>query len=547
MQPGPPALTNVELPLYLALALGMLVWLRAGRPRPLAPRLWLVLGALFLAALFISSLLAPEFRANALLAALRTASGMALALVVAGIAGRAGSHGVVWLAVALLAGGAVAGALGLAELLAGAVFAWLALFRDAPTVAGPFLRLSGPFDYANQAAMYLEATLPLLLALVAAAWGAGRRLLAVAGAALLVLLTLATLLTFSRTGLVTLILVLAAVALLLRRGTRRQPRLLFAGGALLVLLLVGLQAAASPVFGMRLTSESDNDWYLAAFDTPAELILQAGEERVVSVTVTNEGAFTWHSGVSPEVNLAARWVQPASGRELSARPRWALEQPVRPGESLTMQIPLRAPDASGRYALFWDVVQEHVIWFSAKSGRQATSAVTVIGNAASASAGESGSRAAMGTFEDSWEFAAPIPGRLTLWRAAGQLWRERPLLGVGLDNFRLLYGRSLGAESWNTTIHSNNWYVETLVSAGLLGSVPFFLLLALLATDIVRVLRRPGATVWQAAVAAGLLAFLIHGLLDYFLLFNTTGLLFWLLMGLWLALRPGAERAEVRP
>src|SRR5690606_21128605 len=157
----------------------------------------------------------------------------------------------------------------------------------------------------------------------------------------------------------------------------------------------------------------------------------------------------------------------------------------------------------------------------------ATSAVTVIGSAANSRPGETRASTDTGTFEESWEFAAPIPGRLTLWRTAGQLWWARPLAGVGLDNFRLLYGRPLGAESWNTTIHTNNWYVETLVSSGLLGSLPFFLLLALLVVDIVRVLRGPAATAWQAAVAAGLLAYLIHGFLDYFLLFNATGLLFW--------------------
>jgi hypothetical protein len=40
---------------------------------------------------------------------------------------------------------------------------------------------------------------------------------------------------------------------------------------------------------------------------------------------------------------------------------------------------------------------------------------------------------------------------------------------------------------------------------------------------------------WQTALAAGLLAFYIHGFFDFFLLFNATGLLFWLLTALWLS------------
>jgi membrane-bound metal-dependent hydrolase YbcI (DUF457 family) len=73
------------------------------------------------------------------------------------------------------------------------------------------------------------------------------------------------------------------------------------------------------------------------------------------------------------------------------------------------------------------------------------------------------------------------------------------------------------------------------VSLGLVGSLPFFAWLLLLLIDMGRKLRQPTVTLWQMAIAAGLLAYFIHGLLDYFLLFNTTALLFWLLVGLWLS------------
>jgi TM2 domain-containing membrane protein YozV len=56
---------------------------------------------------------------------------------------------------------------------------------------------------------------------------------------------------------------------------------------------------------------------------------------------------------------------------------------------------------------------------------------------------------------------------------------------------------------------------------------------------MLRTLRRPDLTMWQVALAAGLLAFFIHGFLDFFLLFNATGLLFWLLAGLWLSEKRG--------
>jgi O-antigen ligase len=111
-----------------------------------------------------------------------------------------------------------------------------------------------------------------------------------------------------------------------------------------------------------------------------------------------------------------------------------------------------------------------------------------------------------------------------------------PVLGIGLDNFRLRYGEVLGFNQWNESIHANNWYIETVVSVGLAGAVPFFLWLGLLVWEMAVGIRERPAQLWLAAVAAGLLAYLFHGLLDYFLLFNSTGLLFWILVGLWLRL-----------
>jgi O-antigen ligase len=95
---------------------------------------------------------------------------------------------------------------------------------------------------------------------------------------------------------------------------------------------------------------------------------------------------------------------------------------------------------------------------------------------------------------------------------------------------------------WNNTIHTNNWYLETLVSFGLLGGLPFLVWLGLLGTDIVRTALRPAVNAWRLAAGAGLLAFMVHGLLDYFLLFNATALLFWMLAALWSGMRDDDAR-----
>jgi len=141
----------------------------------------------------------------------------------------------------------------------------------------------------------------------------------------------------------------------------------------------------------------------------------------------------------------------------------------------------------------------------------------------------------------------------------------------------------MGWTIFNDTIHANNWYLETLVSLGSAGSLPFFAWLALLLREVARALRgvgtttRPGSAggagevgptvvttsvvqslttkvvttggieVWRQALGAGLLAYFIHGLLDYFLLFNATGLLFWTLVGLWAAQRATWDRDSTDP
>ena len=172
--------------------------------------------------------------------------------------------------------------------------------------------------------------------------------------------------------------------------------------------------------------------------------------------------------------------------------------------------------------------------FSAATGRRfVTRAVVAEGGPAAPQ--DTGPRA-VGAVEE-LQRAPMVPGRAALWRVAVAELTRHPWTGVGLDNFRLRYGRDLGWASWNETIHTNNWYLEMLVAGGIVGGLLFLALVGILVADLFRVLAATGPDPFAAAVGAGLLAFLIHGTLDYFLLFHATGLLFWLLVGLWLARR----------
>jgi len=524
---GPLALTNVELLLAAVLGLAAVAGPVAGGPR--LPRLWLALGLWFLAALLLSSALSPESRGNAFKATLRTLEG--LLLVVATLRLAPTRHAGRAVALALVVGGVMATLLGLAEHLAGQEFAWLSVVRPSATFAGPFLRLSGPFDYANQAAIYFEATLPFLFALTLEAGRAGRRGLAGVGAIALLLQAQATLLTFSRAGVATLLLVCAGVAAALLLRANRRLGWGWAALTALVAVVIAANWLLSPVFRLRLQSDVDGEWYRSTLVAPTELTLAAGETQRVTVTLTNDGALTWREDGSKPFRLAARW-QTADGQsELPAQPKWALPRPVAPGESITLSVPLHAPDRAGNHRLIWDMLHEGVNWFDARGDAQTSSRVVVVGSPAAAEVVEPA--VAPLTFD------APLPSRRVLWAIALQLIAEHPLLGIGLDNYRLTYSRYLTDDplpgtALDQTIHSNNWYLETLVSVGMLGTVPFALWLLALLWSIIRLLRRPNIDALQVASAAGLLAFIIHGLLDYFLLFNATALLFWTTAALWL-------------
>jgi hypothetical protein len=543
---GPLRITNLEIVAAAVIFFGgLLVWQRKAWRRPGwtgFPRSWLVLGILFVLALFLSALLAPEQQANALKAGVRTVSGLLVALTIPQIIRRKRDLRLV--AVGLVAGAAVSLLLGWLEIVMQDRFLWLDSLRLFPTEAGPFLRLSATFNHANQAAMYIEATLPLLAALV---WEAGRQRqwgwVAVGGLLLLVWLQ-GSILTYSRASYVTIVLAFLLVAALVgwrAPSVRRRLAFFWTGLAVGLVLLLGVNFVANPVLRLRLQSEEDTEWYRIRVAVPADITLPAGETVTPTLVIHNDGLLIWRSAGANPINVGARWAlmadEAGADTQLAAEPRWPLPDTVRPGEQITLLVPLQVPFRPGPYQLEWDMVQEGVVWFGDKTGITYTSTVIVEENRQerldALSAGDGA--AALSAFVAPRAVTPPIPGRSLLWPLAGRMWLTYPLTGVGLDNFRLLYGPFNGQDIWNDTVTTNSWYMETVVSLGILGSIPFFFWLALLVWDVFRRLRLAAGSIWTLAIATALFAYLIHGLLDYFLLFYNTGLLFWLLVGLWVA------------
>jgi hypothetical protein len=535
---GPFSISNLQLLLFLTLAFTA-VSIYPFRHNWVWPdRYWLWLLP-FVAGLFLAALLAPQLQANALKAALRLLSGILLALAVLQLLRRPENGRL--LGLVLVAGGLLAAALGWWE-IAQTELSALSLFRSHLTRVGALLRLTGPFAYANQASMFLEATLPLLLA--AAWWVNGRSLSPrfktplLAALLLLILFQVqAIVLTLSRAGPATVVVVsllLAALLLWRQPSARRKMALWWLGLAGLTAVLIAANLLLSDQFRLRLLGGNVDEWYRAQISVPPTLELTAGSTIAVPVTVTNEGALTWRSLGDSPILLGARLLNEA-GTQAHSELRWPFPNGVRPQETVQMTAPFTAPATPGVYELRWDVVEEDVTWFGANSGLYASSQVTVLPGDAQAAPPASDALTMSEQAASAWAYGGPVPNRTTLWTLAVQMVGERPLLGIGLDNFRLTYGERLGNPRYDNTVHTNSLYLEMLVSVGLLGALFFLLWSVGLLLDILKTLRHSALTMWQTALAASLLAYYIHGFFDFFLLFNATGLLFWLLTALWLS------------
>jgi hypothetical protein len=212
---------------------------------------------------------------------------------------------------------------------------------------------------------------------------------------------------------------------------------------------------------------------------------------------------------------------------------------VPPGGVIQVIGIVQAPAAAGTYRLSWDLVQENVTWFSERG----------------IAVGEQSIEVRSGNTTPPPEIVVSKPGpppapRASLWRAAVALWRERPLLGVGPDNFRRRYEALLspsptGEPYTDTRIHANSLYFETLADLGLAGIAA----LGAIAAALFRSLRRLRESRCVAGLACAVAAavFFVHGLLDYFFEFTPLFGLFWVTLGLAAALEPPPPALQAPP
>ena len=137
------------------------------------------------------------------------------------------------------------------------------------------------------------------------------------------------------------------------------------------------------------------------------------------------------------------------------------------------------------------------------------------------------------------------PTRPTFWRAALGMVHARPLLGVGPDNYRFRFVDYSGIDLSHAGIHAHNQLLEAAADSGLPGAAALVALWLCIGWTARERLRRASTATWpwRAALAAALVAWLLHALVDDFDRFWPTSVGFWLCVGLALGLG-GDEAAQ---
>lgn len=486
--------------------------------RPPAPLLFVTLFAL---AQVLAALLAPVHADLALKFALRMVVMAGYAWLVA--ASPTGHRPALW---ALAGVAALTAVVALAE---GAgvrrLDPLLNVFREMPFNVAGSRRATAFTEYPNLAAAFLMYGLQAAIGLMV-----GRRSFPWVSVPFVALCGAAMLFTYSRGALVaTAIGLLALAALLARRPPRRAawPPLAAVG---VLGLCAGSFAQAGEIFRLRLGSEGTGRWYLAQYEpSQTHLQIRPGDLVTTPVRVTNAGRKTWL--VSEKFHLSYHWWN-QDQQFVEDGDRTFLPHDLPPGQSVLLQAVVRAPSREGQFLLVWDMVHEHTTWFSGQGVKPRVVTARISATPAEPSAAPPASTVAA---DVGWQ-----PGRWELWRLALAMWKARPLVGVGADNFRWLYGPYAGRSVWDTRVFANNLYLEAAADSGLLGLVAIVGVLSTAAYAAARALGAPAeANPVAAAAFALVVAIAAHGLVDYLLATTAHYLVLALAVGISAALPRG--------
>lgn len=501
---------------------------------------------LFLASNFLSAAFAED-RPSALKFSLRLTYAALIYFGISRLPGRYRSDMVVAGAVTLTA--LLVSVAGILQNFFPRMFDWarlLDVFQDEVATFGAFyyVRIASTLPYPTVLSGYLEMALPLVTAfglffVLKTSHPARRRLYLFLTLLAMLVVIACHVYTYTRSSLM-IIPASFALGAILAAGFRlgRRVWVLFALGSVLIFLVTGVTVVFDEKMAVRLGLRETEVRYGADYeldDMPASLALDS--EYTAKLKIRNTGGMVWVPSGPERVILSYSWYT-YPGSEMAQVPYMSSElpRPVGPGESFEMQAIFHTPGQPGRYLLVFDLAHLPGILFSEAGvpGLVVPLEFDRAGVGAPFTTGKPASETLAGPAEYQAE------PRLKLWRAALNIWREYPLLGIGPDQFRRNYHEYVSDTLPDERHHVHNVYLEALANTGIVGLAAIGYLFARSVLLLWRLIADRRAEDSFRVAALGLLvalaAYMGHSLLESFiwqtgvnfLLFAILGLIAWM-------------------
>jgi hypothetical protein len=207
----------------------------------------------------------------------------------------------------------------------------------------------------------------------------------------------------------------------------------------------------------RISSEGSQAWYGARYEVPVTLDLDTARTHQIPITLTNTGALTWDSTRQPHMWFPTTGCAPdRSRRAVSTDRRTPFAAPVPPGSNGNAAGFRDGAGQPGAYTLVWDIVLETRAWLSTRGCSAGTDVRPFVGEPSSAGT----------TTMKRLPQTIVRPGSLPCGRRRSASRARHPLLGIGPDNFRHVYGRYLGLDRFDDRVHANDMYHRDPVRRG---------------------------------------------------------------------------------
>ena len=122
--------------------------------------------------------------------------------------------------------------------------------------------------------------------------------------------------------------------------------------------------------------------------------------------------------------------------------------------------------------------------------------------------------------------------RAVVWRESWAMLKDHPVFGAGLAGYPAIMSAYHSVQHIEIFQYPHDIFLNFWSETGLIGLIGFLGIVILFFVRIVPVARRRPDDPWIAAVAAAMVALLVHGLVDVPYFKNDLAMLFWLIVAL---------------